>query len=305
MEKIIYNDLTWLNFSKVTKQDTEYLREEFDFHPLDLSDCLGAPQRPKVDIYDQYFFLVLHFPLMDKNENVVRTPDLDIFLTKTHLITVQREPVPYLNQLFAEMEADKSGRSKMFQKSTDLLLYYVLNKLYHESLAIIDELNKEVKLIEDHIYASKARRALLELAVGRRNNLTIRAILNPQRLVINTCSHMQKDWFNKNGDATLYFDDILDYVEKNWILLENQKELIDGLHETNQSLISYRTNSIITVLTVFSVAIMPLTLLTGFFGMNVDLPLQENVRAVWLVFLTMALLTISIIYYVVTRKKWI
>jgi magnesium transporter len=305
MDKIIFNGITWINIENVSKADTEYLRQEFEFHPLDLKDCLGASQRPKIDIYDNYFFLVLHFPFLDKEQNVLRTSDLNVFLTKTHLITVQKKPIKHLNQLFGEIKDNRAGKAKMFQKSTGLMLYYILNKLYHFSLSIIDDLSTDLSEIEESIYAHKAKVAVRELAVARRNNLNMRGTLNPQRLVVNTLAHIQKDWFNKDGQLTLYFDDILDYLEKNWILLENQKEWIDGLRETNESLISYKTNAIITVLTVFSVAIMPLTLLTGFYGMNVKLPLAHNPMAIWAIFAVVSFFTVMMIYYLVTRREWI
>ena len=199
MNKIVFNNITWINIEEVSKKDTEYLREEFEFHPLDLKDCLGASQRPKIDIYDNYFFLILHFPFLDKEQNVLRSSDLDIFLTKTHLITVQKKSIKHLNHLFGEIKDNRATQAEMFQKSTGLLFYDILNKLYHRSLSIIDDLNSDLSQTEEDIYAHKAKTAVRELAVARRNNLNMRGTLNPQRLVINTLAHMQKIGLTKMG----------------------------------------------------------------------------------------------------------
>lgn len=304
MDKIIFDELTWINIEDVTEKDTDYLREEFKVHPLDISDCLGAPQRPKIDLYDDYFFLVLRFPHFDAKKVIIRSSDLDIFVFKHVIITVQNKPITIVHDLFNGVKKGKIKTSKSSQRSSTLLLYFILNHLYQESLKVIDDLNRDISETEEKIYAYRTRQALGDLAIARRNNLNMRATVNPQRLVINTVAHIQKDWFNREGKHTLYFDDILDYLEKNWVILENQKEMITGLHETNESLMTYKTNSIITVLTIFSVSIMPLTLLSSFYGMNVDLPLQENTHSIWLIFLSFALFTIVSIYYVVTRRRW-
>jgi len=306
MQSHKYPKVTWINIENVNKEDTLYLGEKFSFHPLDLKDCLGASQRPKIDIYDEYFFLVLHFPFVDKEQNVLRTTDLNVFLTKDHIITVQKRPITHLSQLFSESQIMKGEKREMFAQSPGLMLYYILNKLYHSSLKAINDLDQEISQTEEDIYSLQhARAAVKELTSARRSNLNMRNILNPQRLVINTLAHMQKDWFNKDGELTLYFDDILDYLEKNWLILETQKELINGLHESNESLISYRTNAIITVLTVFSVVMAPLTLFTGFYGMNVPLPLADNMEAIWIMFFTTTLLTLVMLYYLLSRRKWI
>lgn len=304
MEKIIFENTTWINIENVTREDTEVLREQFKFHPLDLKDCLGAPQRPKVDIYDEYFFLVLHFPFLDKEHNVLTTPDLDIFLTKTHIITVQKAPIGNLHEIFEEMRENKVTYTKMLQKPPDLFLYHILDKMYHFSLSIIDELDKHISETEAHMYQDKTREAVKGLASARRNNLLVRGVINPQRMVVNTLAHMQKDWFNKEGEVTLYYDDILDYLEKNWILLETQKELIDGLYETNESLMSYKTTSVITVLTIMSVSMLPLTFVTGFYGMNIPLPHANEPELIWAILLFVGLLTLLVVLYV-TRKKWV
>ena len=305
MEKIECNGTTWINIEEVTSQDADYLGKSFDFHPLDLKDCLGAPQRAKTDIYDHYLFIILHFPYLDVANNVLRSSDLNIFITKTHIITVQKRPISFLHDLFLDCKKNTDARMQSFLKSPDLFLYYILDRLYHQSLTIIDELYRYINATEEYIFGQKGRIAVRNIAEARRNNLAMRALLNPQRLVINTLAHIQKDWFNKEGETTLYYDDILDYLEKNWIFLENQKELIEGLNETNQTLLTYKSNAVITILTVFSVAILPLTLLTGLYGMNIPLPFAEEPRVIWLLFLLVASVTLGLIYYILSRKEWI
>lgn len=279
-----YNELTWLNIEDFDKEASDFLRKEFKFHALDIKDCLGTSQRSKIDIYDNYLFLILHFPSLNKERNMILNNEVEIFLTRTHLITIQKGKKKFINKSFYRASGSLKVKERFFGQDSGRLFYYVLDNFYHATLPIIDHFTKDIAILEEKIYDSQTKRVVGELALIRRNNLNARAILNPQRLVVNTLSHIQKEWFNKETQLSAYFDDILDYLEKNWAVLENQKELVSGLYESYESLISRKTNVVINILTLFSVALLPLTLLSGIYGMNIDLPWQDSPTIIWAIF---------------------
>ncbi len=133
--------------------------------------------------------------------------------------------------------------------------------------------------------------------------LHFRRILDPQRYLVSTLSHTRKPFLDET--LSIYFDNIKDYLDKLWVIADTYKETIDGLHLTVESLINQRTNKVIGALTVISVALLPMTLLSGIYGMNIiGLPYAHDPKFVWAMFGGMALFIICIII-LMKRRKWL
>jgi magnesium transporter len=295
-----YNDITWVNIIEPTEEDLKYLTENYRFHPLDIKDIRGEAQRSKIDIYSLYAFIVLRFPVTYKDSNLIGSHELDIFLGKDYVITIQKKKIKSLNQFFYKVANNRKLQSEFFQNSAAYLLYHILEEVYRSSFTITDWLSREIHRIEQEVYEEETRQAVRDLAQARRNVLTFRSIVEPQRFVIKTLVNLQKDYLSQ--DSANYFDDIADYIERIYTILSNDKELIDGLHETNESLTSYRLNRVMRILTIFSVSLLPLTLLTGLYGMNLQtLPLIHNEKLVWYIFGGLAAIIMGIFIWL--KKK--
>ena len=295
-----YNNITWLNIVEPDGEDFKYLREKFKFHPLDLKDLVSTSQRSKIDVYSDYAFIILRFPVTYQDSNLIGSHELDIFLGKDYLITVQKKKIKSLSQYFYRLANNKKLQSEVFTGKAALLLYHILEELYHSAMPLTDWLLKEINAIEQQVYEEQTRQAVKNLAMVRRNVLTFRGIIDPQRYVVKTLVNLKKDYLG--ADFANYFDDIADYVERMNGLLSTSKELIDGLHETNESLSAHQLNRVIRILTVFSVSMLPLTLLTGIYGMNLNtLPLIHNEGLVWFIFGGVAAVILGIFLWL--KKK--
>lgn len=163
-----------------------------------------------------------------------------------------------------------------------------------------------LKNIEHEIFeTAHVRDHLFDIMVTKKNIITLRKILLPQRTVIATLEHKQKRFLPENLE--IYFDDVVDQIEKLWNILETQKEVIESLEDTNESLLSHNINNTMRTLTVFSVIMLPLTFLTGLFGMNVQLPFMdslENIEHFWKIIAIMA--TVSLLMVGIFKlKKWL
>lgn len=275
-EAVKINKLTWMHVEQVTEEDTKFLREHYKFHPLDLKDCLGTTQRPKIDSYNRYLFFVFHFPYFDEKLRRVKIHELMVFVGKQYLVTVTNEVLPSLRKYWHSF-VSKSRRQVNYdplKNNSGYLLYKILDVLYKESLPIIDRIGKRVGELEDEVYDADSRETVYHLAVARRNIITLRRILEPQVLIVGKLVAMRQSFFAK--DLAVYFDDVHDYLEKAVVTMETFRDTIEGLHETHQAIITQRTNNTIRILTVFSVAMLPLTVITGYYGMNVvNLPLAH------------------------------
>ncbi|HCM68405.1 MAG: hypothetical protein A2898_00570 [Candidatus Kerfeldbacteria bacterium RIFCSPLOWO2_01_FULL_48_11] len=268
-EVVTINKLTWMHVEQVNEDDAKFLREHYKFHPLDIKDCLGVTQRPKLDIYPRYIFLVFHFPYLDEGKRKVRVHELMVFAGRHYLITVTNEVLPSLKKYWTSF-VSKSKRAVAYdplKNNSGYLLYKILDTMFRESLPIVDAMGEKVSDLEEQVYADQGRDTVYNLAYLRRKIFKLRRILEPQAQIVGKLVVNRQEFFSRDLEA--YFDDVHDLVEKSVVAVESFRDTLEGLHETNQSLISQRTNDTIKTLTVISVALLPLSVITGYYGMNV------------------------------------
>ncbi len=290
----------WVHVNSVDETVDDYLRENFKFHPLDIEDVMSERQRPKLDVYKYYCFVVCVFPYYDKRYKQVRGREVDIFLSGDVLITVAKKPFPTLTSLFDKVSQSAKLQKMWLDRGPDFLLYKILQTLYRESNAVVETLGNSIASVEDDVYSHELRDVAHDLASLRRSVLGFRRLIDPQRVTINNLVHLNRDFISTG--MIDYFDDIHDEIEKMWVVSDNFKDTIDGLHLTNESLINQHTNKTIKLLTVISVSFMPLTLLAGVYGMNITLPFQQQPNIIWFGF-GVLLLGIIIAIAVISRKS--
>ena len=303
IKEIKYGKLTWVNISSINDESVTYLKKNYKFHHLDYEDIQSESQIPKLDSYDKYIFLVLHFLNWKNNSKKIQPHEVDFFVGDNYLITIQHGKNKEIKNFFYRCMNNKKLKEKWMSKSSGYLLYKLLESLFNQSRQILNNVGKQISGIENEIFAGEQDfKIIKQLAVHRRNVLNARRILDPQRYLVSTLSHTRKDFLDES--LSLYFDDIKDNLDKLWVIVDTFKETIDGLHLTVESVINQKTNKVISALAVISVALLPLTLLSGIYGMNIDnLPYARDPKFVWLIFLILASIILSIIW-IMKRKKW-
>ena len=297
-------DYTWINIDKLDDEALKYLKANYNFHHLDYEDLQGEVQTPKIDVYKNYLFLVFHFPLWNPSAQKVRSHEVDVFIGDNYLITIQHSKTKEMKNFFYRCMKNRKVKADWMQEGPGFLLYRLIEALFHTTQPIIDKIGKQISELENEIYAGEQDTGTVkELAIHRRNVLQLRRILDPQRYLVANLSHIRKPFLNE--DLTLYFDNINDYLSKLWSITETYKDTVNGLHVTVESLINHRTNKVISALTVMSVALLPLTLLSGIYGMNISgLPYAQNPLWVWMMFVGL-LLVIFMVVLVMKKKKWL
>jgi len=299
-----HGNLTWTDIVHPDMELLKKIGKKYKFHPLDLEDCLSEVelQRPKIDDYDDYLFIVLHFPKYNKRSKRVEQSELNIFVGQNYVITVHREHKP-LSDLFDEAKKKKKIREEYMSKGSGFLLYSIVDDMIDECFPMSEKLLLNVNAMEKEVFDFENTRDRLKEILGTKKDIiNFRRIIMPQRVAIAQLEHKNKKFLPE--DLDVYFEDIVDKVERLYSSLENLSELIDSLQNTNESIISHNTNNVIRVLTIFSVILMPLTLLTGFYGMNVKLPLDQYPQAVSIIAITMALIALTMIAFF-KYKKWL
>ena len=255
------------------------LAERFGWHPLDVEDILSKRQRPKVDVHTDYIFTVLHFPWYDSAVQRLNAAELDIALGHDYLVTMPNVPLLPVDRLFNRCAEDEEFREELFSKGSGRLLYEVLDDLFDYCFPILDKIAHKLDKIEDDIHEVRSEDLVRDISNVKQEIISYRKIIKPQRPTLRLLERSVERFLPENLE--LYFDDLVDASERIWDLLDNYKEVVEALEQTNETVIAHRHNDVLRVLTVFSVILLPLTLIASIFGMNVQFPGWETHGAFW------------------------
>ena len=302
LESLTWGDLTWVNIGHPTEKETEYLAQNYPFHPLDLDDCLSRIQRPKIDEYKDYLFLVFHFPVFSKEARVTTTSQVSVFIGQNYLITLHKGELKPLVKLFKECQIDEESRQENFSQGSSYLLYRIIDRLVDYCLPISNKILDNIEDVEDRIFSDRIRGAIKEIASLRRDVISFRRIIWPMRAVIGSLEPKIRR-FTKT-DLAVYFGDMVDHVDKIWDALDEYKEIIEGLNDTHDSLANNRTNEVMRILTIVATIFFPITLVASIWGMNITLPFERSGLALLYISLIMAGIIGSMLYFF-RRRHWI
>jgi magnesium transporter len=299
---LTWGDLTWINIEQPTEKETEYLAQNYPFHPLDLDDCLSRIQRPKIDQYKDYLFLVLHFPVFNKEARVTTPNQVSVFIGQNYLITLHQGELKPLVKLFRECEIDEESRQEHFSSGAGYLLYRIIDRLVDYCLPIANKMLENIEDVEDGIFSNRGRSQIKEISVLRRDIISFRRIIWPMRAVIGSLEPKIRR-FTKM-DLSVYFGDTVDHLDKIWDALDEYKEIIEGLNDTHDSLASNRTNDVMKILTIIATIFMPITLIASLWGMNIPLPFAQSGNAIVYITLIMAGIIGGMLYFF-HHRHWI
>lgn len=295
VETVEFEGLRWFNIERPRQIDRVWLEEHFDFHPLDYEDVFSRNQRPKVDEYDGYLFVVLHFPVYDKRVNRLNAAEVDIFVGPDFLITLPDQPLAPLQYVFDRCQNNEDVREDMFSKGAGYLLYKVVDACVDASFPMLRKMGLKLERLEQAIFDEEANREIVrDLSNAKQEIINFRKIVRPQRAALRDLERTKR---YVTGELDIYFDDINDASERVWDMLENFKEVIEGLETTNESVLSHRLNDSIRVLTAFSVIMLPLTLIASVLGMNVGVPGQGSIHAFWITIAVMLGVLVGMVWW--------
>jgi magnesium transporter len=296
--------LTWIHLDAPSLTHAQELADRFGWHPLDVEDVMSKRQRPKVDDYadEGYLFGVLHFPIYDRASRRLNAAELDVFVGPNYLITLPSVELLPVSRLFRRCEEDEQFREQLLSKGSGRLLYEVLDDLFDYCFPILDKIGHKLDSLEDDVFEGRSEEVVRDISNVKQEIISYRKIIKPERSTLRVLERHVERFLPEELD--LYFDDIVDAAERIWDILDNYKEVVEALESTNESVISHRQNDVLRILTVFSVVLLPLTLITGFFGMNVRFPGFDTVWAFWVIFAGMAATLIGLLAFF-RFKRWL
>jgi magnesium transporter len=294
--------LRWINIERPRQVDLAWLTEHFDFHPLDYEDVRSRNQRPKVDEYDDYLFIVLHFPRYDSSVGRLNAAEVDIFVGPDYLITIPNEPLQPIEYLFERVRTSEDLRESLFANGPGYLLYKIVDDLVDASFPMLRKIGNKLERIEEEIFESDSPDVVRDISNVKQEIINFRKIVRPQRPAFRDLERTKTRYIAE--DLEIYFEDINDASERVWDMLENYKEVVEALEDTNESAIAHRTNETFRVLTAISVIVLPLTLVASIWGMNVGVPGEGDTGAFWAILAAMVVLLGGMVAYF-RRRGWL
>lgn len=304
MKTIIANNITWIDIQKPKQKDLDEIKEKFQLHPFIVRQFLPPIHRPKIEEYPNQLFIVLHFPVFNPKSQQTKPVELDFIVTPTTLITSHAEKIPDLETFFNDCQLQDYHQSQYF-KSSAYIMFGLLDWLIDCCLPMLDHISERIEKIESQVFQGKEKEMLSEIALVKKDLIDFRRAIKPQRSVLEILEKKCQRLFGQ--ELKLLAQEVIGSNIRVWNLLENHRELINSIEQTNNSLLSHKLSDIVKILTVISFITFPLSVIVGFFGMNVfdNVPLVRENPYTWLaIFVSMFLVTgLMVIYF--RKKKWL
>jgi magnesium transporter len=269
--------LEWIDITNPTSRTLKQIQKKYNFNDLDVSDCLSLTHRSKVDYYNNYTFAIFLYPYFIRETREIVAKEFDFWIGKNYLISVHDGIGSPLSQLFKDCKKSVSLRKELLTLPPERLLYEIHLQFVNYCMPMIKHMDEDIDNIEKMIFSGHEKEMVKEISIIRRNITDYRKILEPHKTLLEKLMKNFKEnriYAMKKND--IYFDNLIDYANEIWNALETFKEQIEALQETNESLISFKLNDLIKILTIVSLITFPANLLASIFGMNTNNPpIQE------------------------------
>jgi magnesium transporter len=297
--------ILWVDFTAEPPDICLPILEDFGFHHLAIDDALQETHVPKLDDWTDYLYIVLNYMNVKKDGDSWDTDvdELDIFLGSNYLVTHHDHPITAVDETWRSCDRDP----RTLQEGPDHLLYKIADYMVAEYMPIVEEIDEAINEIEDQVFVRPSPRTLEKLFALKRVLLAMRRILLPQREVLNKLA--RDDYRVIDPRDRIFFRDIYDHLVRLHDLNESLRDLVGGAQDTYLSVVNNRMNEIMKTLTIITVLFMPLTFVTGYFGMNFFEPL--GILRSWTTALSFYMTAATIIilpmimYLWMRRRTWV
>lgn len=290
-------NFSWIDMGDPSEKDFEFIKKEYNVHPVILEELKQSMLRPKVEDYKDYLYLVLHFPQYDRHKKTSVSKEIDFIITKKDIITFHSEPIIPLDEFIKILRSN--ANEKYMEDNNIIFLYYLLKQFYDFELRQLDHIHKKIESLEEKIYNNHEKEILKNVFFAKRDLLDFRRLIKPQRNTLTSLSIMGPKCFGE--DSYIYFNKITGCYLRVWTVLENHKETIDSLYEMNYLLLNNKNSQTMKTLTMIATIIFPLTLIVGLFSTNFVTPFTKNPMSFW--YLSLVIIAAALFLIVYFKKK--
>lgn len=322
IQTVNHNKLLFINVSKPTDFEMRFLKNTYDFSALNLEDYLYGTQIPKIETYDKYDLFVLRFPVITTNEPEnahqygIRLPTIRVqtakkklissyvnfFISKEYVVVVHDGLLPKIDHIFSLCQKSLHNRTEYMEKGSVFLVYKIIDALVDDCFPVVNELTATIDKVDKELEEKQSQKTLEEISTIRRNLVVFHTMIKPILPIFRELKEGKHE--RLDGKMKSYWRNILDHFQKIMDRVEDNRELIEGISVSNESLLSSRNNEIVKFLTVITSIAFPFVIVNNLYSMNVTLPYAKNKEIVWYLFgLIFTAGLVIVIYF--RRKKWL
>lgn len=302
ISKYNFKNITWIDLQSPTPEEVAHLVEEFSLPTLMADEFISETVRSKVDLYKDLIFLVLHFPVSRHQKNFKTEQEIDFVVGKNLLITIHYELVNPLHEFSKKFEMDALLDKNNVGNHAGHLFYSIIKELYKNVVTELDTVNPDLKRIEHNIFAGKEKETVRTISYLNRRLLSYRQSMRFHDETLKSFESVGKKFFEP--EFTYYLESIISEHNKIKSILDNEKDVLTDLRETNDSLLSSKTNETMRVLTIMTFVISPATLIASIFMMNTNFTMIDDYTDFYVILGAM-FLTSVITFIFFKLKKWL
>lgn len=302
LRELNVNWIKWIDAVWLSKDEIREILINHEIHELDLEACLEENQRARIDNYDKYSFAIFHFPKYDINLKTYKLNEINIFLWKNTLITFRDFPWTHIDIIFSYYENLKVRKKDHIKITSGYIVYEMTQSMLEKMFKLTKNVSVDIKWIEQKVFDTWNSSLVKDIMIKKRNIVVLKHMFRPQILVFKKLETTINELYESRMEE--YFEDLEDKVEQLvndiWILWEH----IDTVEDAFKSMVDIKTNFTMKILTIFSAFLMPLTLVTSFYWMNIKLPFDNNPYFVYGLILGSAIFMLAIFFYFKKIKKF-
>ena len=296
--------MTWFHSSRPTSIELKEIKDKYDLHEIIEDDLSEINTQDKIDVYDDFIFLVLHFPKFNNKTKAYFSNEFKVILWKDFIISLTKFDTNHIDKIREEYVEDLKAGKEDFKISPYYILYVMIDVMYDKVLSGLTKFSRDLNSIEAGIFeGKKLNQNLIEkLLLKRRNSIVLKHIVQPQEEILEELNKVTVKKYK--GELDVYFEDLQYKQDKIMSHIAIANESTVTLSDTYNSLMSIKTNSMISVLTIVTATIWIMTFITGLYGMNVTLPWQDWASTFVLIIGAMFLIgTWTLVFF--KRKGWL
>lgn len=293
-------NLLWIDLYDCSPEELYYIGEIFGFHPLAIEDCLQESPKAKVDRYDDYHFFVFHALRYyeDAEDDEITSIELDVFLGTNYVVTIHPTALAAVGKIARICRHN----SELMSRGPDYLLYSIVDNLVDDYFPIIERLGERIDELEDELYVNPAHEVTDEIMALKRTIILLRKVVLPQRRIFANVNGRYS--FTVSEDNKPYYLDLVEHLDRIIDSVDTYRDLVNNVLDTYYSIVTNRTNEVVRILTIISTIMMPLTFVTGLYGMNVPIPAQNNPMHFWYIVLGLGVVASGMLG-IFRYKRWI
>lgn len=294
LRQINIKNILWIDWVNISKAELQSVVRHYNFHELDIEACLEENQKARIDYYDDYMFITLHFPKYNTRTQIYELNEFDIFLWKDYIITFRNHVGNHIDKIFEQYNKLDFQEDSKIKITSGYILYEIVQAMLVKMFLVNEKIRVEVRKLERDVFSLSSSFLVKDIMIKKRNIIMLKNMFKPQIVVLNQLEFNMNKLFS--GKMEAYFEDLEDKLWKIVDEINLLDEYVSSIEVSYKTMIDIKTNSVIKLLTFFSAFLFPLNIITSYFWMNIDDAPFNHIFVNYLLLLC-AVITIIIWYF--------